>query len=73
MTLYHKLKLYRILLPQLLRYCSTEVRLDLRQKVNKDFSLGKLFVFSLWIFVGDFLKNMTSLKQIENGSYYGAN
>ena len=73
MTLYHKLKLYRILLPQLLRYCGAEVRLDLRQKVNKDFSLGKLFVFSLWIFVGDFLKNMTSLKQIENGSYYGAN
>ena len=37
MTLYHKLKLYRILLPQLLCYCGTEVRLDLRQKVNKDF------------------------------------
>ena len=47
MTLYHKLKLYRILLLQLLRYCGAEVSLDLRQKVNKDFSLGKLFVFSL--------------------------
>ena len=47
MTLYHKLKLYRILFPQLLRYCGAEVSLDLRQKVNKDFSLGKLFVFSL--------------------------